>query len=221
MTPGIRTTPDRERWLALGLLAALLLIGYLILVHPWWTVPMLELQSRIEGLQEQDARARATLAQAPEVRKRLAAVREQATRLPGFMAERSTELATASLIQRLETAVLEASPKNRSCAIQNRSPLIDPRKERFARAVVQVRLRCGTPELAMVLHSLESGSPRLFVDPCLKPFEPRLFVDNLNVTAQRFYFTPDQAPSSGGLDVSFDLYGYVAPTPGGAADARR
>ena len=208
MTPGIRTTPDRERWLALGLLASLLLIGYLILVHPWWTVPMLELQSRIQGLQEQDARARATLAQAPEVRKRLAAVREQATRLPGFMAERSTELATASLIQRLETAVLEASPKNRSCAIQNRSPLIDPRKERFARAVVQVRLRCGTPELAMVLHSLESGSPRLFVD-------------NLNVTAQRFYFTPDQAPSSGGLDVSFDLYGYVAPTPGGAADARR
>ena len=35
------------------------------------------------------------------------------------------------------------------------------------------------------------------------------------------YFTPDQAPSSGGLDVSFDLYGYVAPTAGGSADARR
>ena len=132
----------------------------------------------------------------------------ETTRVPGFMAESTTEQATAGLIQRLDTAVLEASPKNRSCAIQTRSPITEPRKERFPRAVVQVRLRCGTPELAAVLHSLESGSPRLFVD-------------NLNITAQRFYFTPEQAPTSGGLDVSFDLYGYVAPPAGGTPDARR
>ena len=206
--PGMTSIPNRERWLALGLLAVALLVAYFLLLHTWWTVPMLDLQARIDGLQERDANARATLAQAPDIRKRLAVVREEAARVPGFMRETSTELATASLIQRLETAVQDASPKNRSCAIQTRSPMTEPRKERFSRAVVQVRLRCGTPELAMVLHSLESGSPRLFVD-------------NLNVTAQRFYFTPDQAPSSGGLDVSFDLYGYVAPTTGGGSDARR
>ena len=209
MTPGMTVVTVRERWIALGLLAGLLLVAYFLLIHSWWTVPMLELQDRIDGLQERDARARATLAQAPEIRKRLAAVREQAARVPGFMAERTTEQATAGLIQRLDTAVLEASPKNRSCAIQTRSPITEPRKERFPRAVVQVRLRCGTPELAIVLHSLESGSPRLFVD-------------NLNITAQRFYFTPEQAPSgAGGLDVSFDLYGYVSPPAGGPADARR
>lgn len=209
MTAVQTVVPERERWLALGLLAGVLLVAYLVLIHPWWTVPMLELRDRIDGLQERDARARATLAQTSEIRRRLATVRQEAARVPGFMPERSTELATASLIQRLETVVLEASPKNRSCAIQNRSPITEPRKERFARAVVQVRLRCGTPELAAVLHSLESGSPRLFVD-------------NLSVTAQRFYFSPDQAPTgAGGLDVSFDLYGYVAPAAGGAADARR
>lgn len=208
MTPGMTAVTARERWIALGLLAGVLLVAYFVLIHAWWTVPMLELQDRIDGLQERDARARATLAQAPEIRKRLAAVREQAARVPGFMAESTTEQATAGLIQRLDTAVLEASPKNRSCAIQTRSPITEPRKERFPRAVVQVRLRCGTPELAAVLHSLESGSPRLFVD-------------NLNITAQRFYFTPEQAPTSGGLDVSFDLYGYVSPPAGGPADARR
>ncbi len=208
MTPGMTAVTPRERWIALGLLAGALLVAYFVLIHAWWTVPMLELQDRIEGLQERDARARATLAQAPEIRKRLAAVREQAARVPGFMAESTTEQATAGLIQRLDTAVLEASPKNRSCAIQTRSPITEPRKERFPRAVVQVRLRCGTPELAAVLHSLESGSPRLFVD-------------NLNITAQRFYFTPEQAPTSGGLDVSFDLYGYVSPPAGGPTDARR
>lgn len=208
MTAGMTVVSTRERWIALGLLAGVLLTIYFVSVHSWWTMPMLELQDRIDGLQERDARARATLAQAPEIRKRLATVREQAARVPGFMTERTTEQATAGLIQRLDTAVLEASPKNRSCAIQTRSPITEPSKERFPRAVVQVRLRCGTPELAIVLHSLESGSPRLFVD-------------NLNVTAQRFYFTPDQAPTSGGLDVSFDLYGYVSPPAGGNADARR
>lgn len=200
-------TADRDRWLALGLLAAVLLVLYFLLIHPWWTVPMAELQDRIDDLKDRDAKARATLAQAPEIRKKLVAVREQAARVPGFMAG-TVESATSDLVARLETAVQDASPKNRSCAIQNRSPLQDPRKERFSRAVVQVRLRCGTPEMMMVLHSLESGSPRLFVD-------------NLNVVANRFYLGPDQAGNNGGLDVSFDLYGYVAPAAGGSSDARR
>jgi general secretion pathway protein M len=198
---------NRDRLLALGLLLAVLAALYFLLIHPWWTVSMVELGERIDTLQERDARAQATLAQAPEIRKRLAAVRAQGARIPGFMSEATPELATSALIQRLETAVLQASPKNRSCAIQNRSPLTEPKQERFPRAVVQVRLRCGTPELAMVLHSLESGAPRLFVD-------------NLNVLSNRFIFTAEQSGNSGGLDVNFDLYGYL-PASGAPANARR
>ncbi len=198
---------NRDRWLSLGLLLAVVAALYFLLIHPWWTASMIELSARIDTLQERDARARATLSQAPEIRKRLAAVRAQGARIPGFMSEGTPELATSALIQRLETAVLQASPKNRSCAIQNRSPLTEPKQERFPRAVVQVRLRCGTPELAMVLHSLESGSPRLFVD-------------NLNVLSNRFIFTAEQSGNSGGLDVNFDLYGYL-PASGAPANARR
>src|SRR3546814_19852420 len=90
------------------------------------------------------------LRQAPEVDKRLQAVRAAAERVPGFMPQRSTELATSALVQRLETAVLEASPGNRSCAIINRSPLTEARQQRFPRVAVQVRLRCGNPGLATV-----------------------------------------------------------------------
>ncbi len=193
--------PDRERWLALGVLAALLVLAYLALLHPWWTVPILDLDNRIESLQQRDLRARMELKQAPDVRKRLEAVQAQAARIPGFMPERTPELATSALVQRLETAVAEASPGNRSCAITNRSPLTEPRQQRFPRVVVQVRLRCGSPELAAVLHSLESGAPRLFVD-------------NLNVLVQRYFFAAGQGPQNGGLDVSFDLYGYIQPLPG-------
>ncbi|MEP6634794.1 MAG: type II secretion system protein GspM [Luteimonas sp.] len=199
--------PDRERWLALGVLAAVVLLAYFIVIHPWWTAPMLELNGRIEDLQQRDLRARMELKQAPDVRKRLEAVRAQAARIPGFMPERTPELATSALVQRLETAVVEASPGNRSCAITNRSPLTEPRQQRFPRVVVQVRLRCGSPELAAVLHSLESGSPRLFVD-------------NLNVLVQRYFFAAGQGAQNGGLDVSFDLYGYIPPVPGQPVSAR-
>ncbi|TYT22978.1 general secretion pathway protein GspM [Luteimonas viscosa] len=198
---------SRDRWLALAILAGLLALAYLLLVHPWWTVPLLETNARIEALRERDLRARMELAQAPEVRKRLDAARAAAGSAPGFMAEANVQLATSALVQRLEQAVLQASPGNRSCAISNRQPMNDTRAERFPRATVQVRLTCGNPELAAVLHSLESGSPRLFVD-------------NLNVLAQRYQFSGNQG-SGGGVDASFDLSGYLQPVAGtGTTDAR-
>ena len=203
---------DRDRWLALGLLLAALALAYAVLIHPWWTVPIREANARIESLQERELRQRMQLAQAPLVQERLNRVRQELAGRPGFLQEASAELATVGLVQRLETAVAQASPGNRSCAITNRSPVADATRERYARVVVQVRLRCGTPELAAVLHSLESGTPRLFVG-------------NLNVLAQRHFFGAGGEPSGeGGLDVSFDLYGYLRPgadaaPPAGGADA--
>jgi len=197
----------RDRWLALAILAGVLALAYLVLVHPWWTVPMLETGDRIEALRERDLRARMALAQAPQVAERLEAARAAAGSAPGFMAEANVQLATSALVQRLEQAVAQASPGNRSCAITNRQPINEVRQERFPRATVQVRLTCGNAELAAVLHSLESGAPRLFVD-------------NLNILAQRYQFSAGTG-SGGGVDASFDLSGYLQPVPGAeAADAR-
>ncbi|WP_036211842.1 type II secretion system protein GspM [Novilysobacter arseniciresistens] len=197
----------RDRWLALGALLLLLALAYAVLVHPWWTVPMLEAGERIESLQQRELRLRMQLQQAPQVSRRLEAVRAQMDGRPGFLPESNPELATASLIQRLETVVGQASPGNRSCMITNRSPLAADSREPHTRVVVQVRLRCGTPELAAVLHSLESGAPRLFVG-------------NLNILAQRMYFSPGRGEptGSGGLDVAFDLSGYLAPKEAPRAD---
>src|SRR6187551_1237041 len=175
-----RAVTDRDRWLALGVLALMLVLAYLLLLHPWWTAPMLEARDRIQTLQQRELRQRMLLRQAPEVALRLRQVREAEARRPGFLPEATTELATASLVQRLEAVVLQASPGNRSCAITNRSPLPQSTRERFDRVVVQVRLRCGTPELAAVLHSLESGTPRLFVD-------------NLNVLSQHYTYLANTA----------------------------
>ena len=203
-----RAVVDRDRWLALGLLLLALALAYLLLLHTWWTVPMLETQGRIEILQQRELRQRMQLRQGPDVARRLQQVQAAAARRPGFLVEGTTELATASLVQRLESVVAQASPGNRSCAITNRSPLADDNaaKERFRKVTVQVRLRCGTPELAAVLHALEAGTPQLFVD-------------NLNVLAQRYFFAPGQGAQAGGLDVSFDLYGYLRPLPSSSLPA--
>ncbi|MFT3763162.1 MAG: type II secretion system protein GspM [Pseudoxanthomonas sp.] len=216
MTPAY---PERERWLALGLLLLVLAVAYVLLIHPWWTVPMRQASQRIEQLRERELRIRTQLQQAPEVQRRLADARALSAQQPGFLAEPSAELATAGLVKRLEAVVAEASPGNRSCAIQNRSP--QPQTgapERFQRVTVNVRLLCGAPQLATVLHALEGGSPRLFID-------------DLDMLSQRYSFVGQAGSSNSGLLVTFNLSGYLQPrapiataAPGpdaaGGADAR-
>lgn len=191
---------ERDRWLALALLTGVAALLYAALVHPWWTVPMRDAQAEVGTLLERERRLRTILQQAPEVSRRLAQVRAAQANAPGFLPESTLELASAGLIRRLEGVVTQASPGNRSCIIQNRAPLESAASERYTRVTVQVRLRCGVPETAAVLHALEIGAPRLFIG-------------NLNIIANRMYFSPGTgAPQNdGGLDVAFDLYGYLAP----------
>jgi len=196
-----------DRWRALGLLLGALALAYGLLIHPWWTLPMLRLGDDINALRERAARVQALLAQAPEIASAVVELQDDTAAAPGFLREANVQLATAALVQHLETTVREISPGNRSCAIMNRTPLADPRAGRFQRAAVQVRLACGNAELGAVLYALESG-------------HPRLFIDNLNVIAQRQQ-RPASGGGGGGVDVSFDLYGYLPPSAaaGGLADA--
>lgn len=187
----------RDRWLALGLLLAALALAYLVLVHPWLTRPLLAIHEDIAGLQERQQRVEAQLQQRGQIAQRLREVRSALDGRPGFLHEATAESAAAALSSRLQDAVASASPGNRSCAISNRTPLPDTAAAApFPRIAMQVRLRCGIPEMAAVLHTLETGSPRLFVE-------------NLNLLAQRFQQSPNETGT--GLDVSFELVGYLQP----------
>jgi general secretion pathway protein M len=182
----------RDRWLALGLLLAVLGVIYLLLVQPLWTRPMLAVETEIQALQERQQRIGMQLRQAPQVAQRLQQAQETLADQPGFMAESSAELATSKLVQRLEEAARLASPDQRSCAISDRSPLPADSTGRFPRVAVQARLRCGMNEWMRVLQTLETGTPQLRVD--------RLDILSAGL-----------GEGGGGLDVSFELSGYLRP----------
>jgi general secretion pathway protein M len=194
-----RVTPSGARARGLAMIAAMVVVAYLVGVHWWFTAPMLEMGGRIETLRVEERALRMEARQRPEIERRLAQVQQFEAANPGFLPESNKDLATAGLVQRLEQVVQGASPVPKACDITARMPVDTPAnsKEKHPRVTVQVRLRCGMGELAMVLHALESGSPQLFVD-------------NLDILSRRSYLA---AGSEGGaLDVSFDFYGYLAPS---------
>ncbi|KRG66296.1 general secretion pathway protein GspM [Stenotrophomonas humi] len=183
----------RDRWLALALLLAAIGVVYLLLVHPLWTQPLLAVDAQIDSLRERQQRIGIQLQQAPQVTQRLQQAQHALAEQPGFMPEGSAELATSRLVQRLEEAARQASPDNRSCAISDRSPLPADTSGRFVRVAVQARLRCGMSEWMTVLQALETGAPQLRVD-------------RLDILASAV------GPEGGnGLDVSFELSGYLRP----------
>lgn len=189
----------RDRWLALGLLLGLVGLAYLLLVHPLWTQPMRAVGEQIDALLERRQRIDIQIRQAPQVTQRLQQAQQALATEPGFMPETSVELATSRLVQRLEEAARQASPDNRSCAISDRSPMPADTTGRFVRVAVQARLRCGMAEWMAVLQALETGAPQLRVD-------------RLDILS-----SPGGSEGSVGLDVSFELSGYLPP--GVMADA--
>lgn len=187
----------RDRWLALLLLLATLSLVYLVVIHPFFTVPWRALGDEIATLQERQHRVQVQIDQRPQVSARLQEVTNALRLRPGFLPEETAEAAAAALSSRVQDVVLAASPGNSSCVVSNRTPMPDNRAaSAYARVALQVRLRCGVDETAAVLHALETGTPRLFVE-------------NLNMLAQRFQQSPDETGT--GLDVSFELVGYLQP----------
>jgi general secretion pathway protein M len=185
--------PQTERWRAIGAALAVLLVAYLVLLHWWFTAPMLRMGDEIEDMRAQEVDLRAEAAQRPQLEARLAQVRSFEAGNPGFLPEDTKELASAGLLQRLQQVVASASPNTNACQITSQTPTDMPSKEPFPRVMVHVTLRCGMTELGAVLHALESGSPQLFID-------------NLDMLSRRTYLSTD---TGGAIDVTMDLYGYL------------
>lgn len=196
--------PSRDRlrvalWLLVGVGLA-----YGLLLHWWWTAPMLALGDQIASVRDEELGLRMEAAQAPALRERLRQLQAQQSGQSGFLLEDSPQLAAASLVQRLESDVRAASPNPVACEIVARTPMDSTQPEPFRRVTVQVRLRCGSAELARVLEALETGTPQLFVE-------------NLDLRTMASYFNGGQSGDAR-IEVVFDLVGYLRAGVAAAGD---
>ncbi|MGH8105921.1 MAG: type II secretion system protein GspM [Arenimonas sp.] len=194
-------TPQKvnvERWKIFLGVALVFAIAYFILVHWWFTAPMMGMGDQIDDLRSQELQYRMEASQRPELERKLAEVRQLQSATPHFLPEANKELASAALVQRLEQVVSAASPNPNACQITARTPTDNALKEEFQRVTVQVRLRCGMTEMTTIMHSLEGGSPQLFID-------------NLELLSRASY--NNVGPTGGAVEVVFDLFGYIQFPP--------
>lgn len=193
----------RGQVLALVLLAGVLLSGYFLFVHWWFTGPLLQARAELIELREQESKFRHSALQRPAIEQRLAEVREFEAANPGFLPEDNFDLAASALIQRLRTQVDGLAAGN-DCQLVSTTPVRSREEEPFERVAIQVRMRCETERLLPVLHALESGSPQLFLS-------------DFGVFARR---VAEQVAALGGqrgaIDVNFELYGYLRQREAGA-----
>jgi general secretion pathway protein M len=201
----VKLAPDPRsgRVLAVLLLVIVLLGGYLLFVHWWFTAPLLTARGELIELRDQEQRLRTTAEQRPLIEQRLAEVRAFEAENPGFLPEANFDLAASALIQRLQ-ALVDEQNAGADCTVVSRSPIRQREAEPFLRVTVQVQLRCEVEHFAAVLHGLESGSPQLFVSDLSVTGSRNLMARRLNPALQQ-----NPEAGLGHLDFRFSLYGYM------------
>ena len=201
MTARLRD-PRLSRAAALGVLVVGLLLIYFAGIHWWFTAPFLEARKSLIEARDQELQLR-TMAQLRDVlRQELEEVRQFEAGNPEFLPEANFDLAASAIIQRLQ-ALVDEQAAGQSCTLVSRSPFRSNLEEPFQRVTIKVRIRCSLDYLAPVIHGLEAGSPRLFIN------EFSVINRSQMVSRRR----PTQA-GAGLIDANFDVYGFLRTASG-------
>ena len=159
MTPefAARLSPQRQRYLAVGLLVAAValvlavVLGPIVAMHRHYDAAIDDLTDRLE-------RYRRVAAQAPELRRALELVKEKDGRR-FYLKNTAPNLASAELAD-LVRAAIEING-GRITTSQNQGPKDDGR---FRQITVTVQFFASTPALQKILYALEAQPPFLSVE---------------------------------------------------------
>jgi general secretion pathway protein M len=202
VTPS-RFQPKDGRFLAVVLLLIVLMLVYLIGIHWWFVAPHLQYSSDMQDLRDQQLRFRQTIAEKPEIEKRLTEVRAYEQGNQAFLSETDANAASAALIQRLKAAMGEHAKDESRCQNVSTQSYNGGEEELYKRVTVQARLKCDLEPLAAILYDLENGKPYLFIDQVM-------------IYKQQTYTPPGAKVAPVPLDVRFNVNGYLRQ-PGKAA----
>jgi general secretion pathway protein M len=159
-------SPREQRAVALGLLALLLAAAYGLLVHSWFTAPLMVLNQRLDELAAQQQRYAVVLGQRDALHQRARQTRnteeDAASLLPGG----DSSAAAADLMQRVGEQVKRLEKVGPGCVVVQRMPIIgEPVIASPYRAVrLSLGLECGVEALTRLLHGLEYTRPVLLVE---------------------------------------------------------
>jgi len=190
-------TTRNRRVLAVGLLACVLLLAYLLLLHWWFVAPLAQVRSEMDALRAAQSQYAAALAEASELRARVQALDAQQASNTAFWGSDDASTAVAALMQHV-TDIVAAQTAGGSCTVNQKLMLPAPPRqagEPYRRAAVNIKLSCDMQALVAVLHALEDGSPYAFIDD--------LSIYRNPVAGQQGKGQP--------LEVQFTLSGYLRP----------
>ena len=197
--------PRDSRIAAIGLLLLALVIAYFVLLHWWFVAPLQQINSDMADLRDTQARFATAIAEKPALQQRIAAVGAGQAASSAFLAEDDPNSAAAGLMQRV-VDVVGTRGQGGTCVVSQKVPIPNPPAtpgEPYRKAAVSINLSCDIESLAQVMHSLEQGTPYVFIDD--------LSIYRNPVAAQQAHAAP--------LEVQFTVSGYVRPVHGAAAAA--
>jgi general secretion pathway protein M len=183
-----------SRLLALALLVAVPVFGYLLVIEPV-IAAYRDAGQTIARAQELLQSYRERAEQRPQLARLLASAAERADTVTGYLEAVDDALAAAELQDRVKGVVESGGGALRSAQSLEVEPVEAVAGVR--RAGLKVRFTADIESLATILYDLETGEPYLFVE-ALSIREPR--------RQRRRRDEPEQAPE---LDVVVDLYGYM------------
>ncbi|MCK7594580.1 type II secretion system protein GspM [Pseudomarimonas salicorniae] len=197
---GFRGNRRASRVAAVSLLALILLLGYFLGVHWWFTAPFLEARAALIEARDQELQLRTVAQLREELQRELEEVRRFEASNPEFLPEANFDLAASAIIQRLQ-ALVDEQGAGQECTLISRSPFRSSIEEPFQRVTIKVRIRCSLDHLAPVVHGLEAGSPRLFIN------------EFSVINRAGIYSRRPQAQTQGLIDANFDVYGFLRTAP--------
>lgn len=199
--------PAESRIAAILLLLVALALAYLVLLHWWFVAPLQNIDGAMSDLRLTQARYAATIAEQPQLEKRLASLGQGQADSHAFLPERDPSAAAAGLMQRVVDDAA-AHAQDGSCEVTQKMPVPDSPNGHdgpYRRVSVSISLRCGMRPLVDLLYTLEHGTPYLFVS---------------DFSLYRNPVVAKNKASGAMLEVQFTLYGYVhGAAPAGAPAA--
>ena len=156
--PDLRTPALSQRWLAVGLLIAVVLVIILVVIVPVVNKAM-ELQDAKDNLVFRLQQYERTLAKKDAVIASMDTIKQQHEEQGYFNSQNTDALASAEMQEFIKKAIVDAGGQ-----LSSTQALPVSNKGKFSRITVRVRMTGNSEVLRAVLYKIETSTPLIIID---------------------------------------------------------